>query len=123
MGAVGKLMLFGGFDGCHVRPRAYISGGEGISGGGAFPDVKVRVRATIIVLSASLVSGCAVSGYNAGAAEKHLVSAGLSRRAAVCVVDRMGPRFGADRLNARERPEPDELKAERVILKACGGKP
>jgi hypothetical protein len=82
--------------------------------------VKVSLRSAIIVLSASLVSGCAASGYNAGAAERHLVSAGLSRKAAACVVSHMGPRFGAERLNARDRPDPDELKVERAILKACG---
>jgi hypothetical protein len=84
--------------------------------------VKVHLRAGLIVLSASLVAGCAATGYNAGAAQRHLVSAGLSRKAAACVIGHMGPSFGADRLNARERPDPDEFKAERAILKACGVK-
>jgi hypothetical protein len=74
----------------------------------------------MIVLSASLASGCAVSGYNAAASQRHLVSAGVSRKAAECAVGRMGPRFGADRLNTRARPDPAELKAERTLLKACG---
>ena len=74
----------------------------------------------MIVLSASLVTGCAASGYNAAAAQQHLVSAGVSRKDAACIVGRMDPRFGVDRLNARERPDPDELKAERAIVKACG---
>jgi hypothetical protein len=84
--------------------------------------VKVHLRAAMIVLSASLVSGCAVSGYSASAAQQHLVSAGVSRKAATCVVGRMGHLFGADRLNVRERPDPVELKAERAILKGCGVK-
>jgi len=35
-------------------------------------------------------------------------------------VKRMGPLFGADRLNTRARPDPDELEAEQTLLKACG---
>ena len=74
----------------------------------------------MIVLSASLASGCAVSGYDAGALQRHLVGAGISPKAAACVVGRMGPRFGADRLSTRARPDPAELKAERALLSACG---
>ena len=88
----------------------------------AFPVGKVRLRAALIVLSVSVASGCAASRYDADAAQRHLVSAGLTRKAAACVVVRMGPRFGTDRLNARERPAADELNAERAILKACGVK-
>jgi hypothetical protein len=82
--------------------------------------VKVHLRAAMIVLSASLASGCAAHGYSAPAAQHHLVAVGVSPKAAACVVKHMGPRFGADRLNTRARPDPDELKAEQVLLKACG---
>jgi len=82
--------------------------------------VKVHLRAAMIVLSALLASGCAAHGYSAGAAQRHLVSAGISPKAAACVVKRMGPLFGADRLNTRARPDPDELEAEQALLKACG---
>jgi hypothetical protein len=81
--------------------------------------VKVLLRAALIVLSASLASGCAVSGYSPGSLQRHLVSSGLSRAEASCVSRKMGPRFGVSRLSARARPEPAELKAERAILKAC----
>jgi hypothetical protein len=84
------------------------------------PVVKVLVRAALIVLSAWLASGCAVSGYSAGSLQRHLVSSGLSPAEARCVVGHMGPRFGVSRLGARARPEAAELKAERAILKTCG---
>jgi hypothetical protein len=61
-----------------------------------------------------------VSGYNAGSLQRHLVSAGVSPKAAACVVGRMGPRFGTNRLSARARPDPAELAAERALFKACG---
>ena len=81
--------------------------------------MKVLLRAALIVLSASLASGCAVSGYSAGSMQRHLVSSGLSPAEARCVAGKMGPRFGVSRLGARARPEPAELTAERAILKAC----
>jgi hypothetical protein len=104
------MVLFGWFDGCHVRL------------GRTFPVVKVQLRAATIVLSAALATGCAVGGYDSGALQRHLVAAGIPARQAACVVDRMGPRFGADRLSSRSRPFADELKAERALLKACGAK-
>jgi hypothetical protein len=88
----------------------------------AFPGMKVCARAAVIVLIATAVSGCAASGYDAGALKSRLVSAGLSRAAATCVVDHMGPRFGDTRLGVHGDPTPAELKAERALLKACGVK-
>jgi hypothetical protein len=88
----------------------------------AFQGVNISARAAMIVLIATLVSGCAASGYDAGALKGRLVSAGLSRAEATCVVDHMGPRFGDTRLGVHGDPSAAELKAERALLKACGVK-
>ena len=84
--------------------------------------MKVHLRAAMIVLSASVLSGCAVGGYRAASLQDHLVGAGVPRKIASCVVRRMPARFGDSRLRARSSPGPDELAAERALLKACGYK-
>jgi len=82
-------------------------------------DGKLR-RAGLIVVIGMLLSACAASGYDAGGVRRHLVDAGVSPRAADCVVLRMGPRFGDERLGARAEPSAKEVEAERVLLRTCG---
>jgi hypothetical protein len=74
----------------------------------------------MIVLIALSVSGCAASGYDPAALRSQLIDVGLSQKAAACVVDHMGPRFGDARLGARTNPSAAERNAERTLLKACG---
>jgi hypothetical protein len=88
----------------------------------AFPAVKSSLRGVLIVLIATLLSGCAAAGYDSGAARRHLVGVGISSTAATCVVDHMSSRFGDGRLGARADPSAAELKAEQALLKVCGVK-
>jgi len=86
----------------------------------AFPAVKVLGRAATIVVIALSVSGCTARGYDPATLRTHLIDVGLSRHAAACVVDHMGPQFGDARLGARTDPTAAELNAQRKLLKACG---
>ena len=85
-------------------------------------DSKRFGRAGLIVAIGALCAACAAGGYDAGAVRRHLVDAGLSPKAADCVVLHMGPRFGEDRLSARADPTAAELAAERALLRTCGVK-
>ena len=76
----------------------------------------------MIVLIGTSAAGCASGGYNPGALERRLVSTGVSRRAAKCVIDAMTEKFGEDRLGGRADATADEVKAQRVLLTRCGVK-
>jgi hypothetical protein len=76
-------------------------------------------RAALIVAIGALLTGCAAGGYDAGAARRHLVDAGVSTKAADCVVLGMGPRFGDQRLGAHTEATSGERKAMRELLEAC----
>jgi hypothetical protein len=66
-----------------------------------------------------LLAGCAAGGYDADAARRHLVDAGLSEQVADCVVLGMGPRFGDQRLGAHTEARSDERKEMRELLESC----
>ena len=85
-------------------------------------DSKRLRRAGLIVAISALCAACAAGGYDAGAVRRHLVEAGLSPEAADCVVLRMGPRFGDERLAARADPTAAEIAAERALMRSCGVK-
>jgi len=82
-------------------------------------DGKLR-RAGLIVVIGMLLSACAASGYDAGGVRRHLVDAGVSPRAADCVVLRMGPVFGDERLGAHTEVNDSEVAAMRKLLRRCG---
>jgi hypothetical protein len=85
----------------------------------AFPGVKARARAVLIVLTVFLASGCAAGGYNADSLHDRLVEAGVRPARATCVIDAMVDKFGHDQLNARTAPIAAEINAERKLLRKC----
>ena len=80
-------------------------------------------RAGLIVLIAISAAGCATGSYDPNKLERRLESTGVSRAAAKCVMAKMTAKFGEPRLGGRENPSPEELKAERLLLRECGVKP
>ena len=82
-------------------------------------EMKRFRRAGLIVAIGALLTGCAASGYDAGAVRRHLVDAGVSPKAADCVVLHMGPRFGDERLGAHTEATSSERKAMRDLLETC----
>jgi len=85
-----------------------------------FTGVKRGARLSVIVLSAVLASACAAGGYSTSALRSRLVDAGLRPEQATCVLDKMVGRFGRAQLNARTAPIAAELRAEKILLRACG---
>jgi hypothetical protein len=85
-------------------------------------DEKRVRRAALIVAIGALLAGCAVGGYNADAARRHLVEAGLSEKAADCVVLGLGPRFGDERLDSHDEASSAERKAMRELLESCNAR-
>jgi hypothetical protein len=83
-------------------------------------DEKRFRRAGLIVAIGALLTGCAAGGYNAGSVRSHLVDAGVSPKAADCVVLRMGPVFGDERLGAHTEVNDSEVAAMRKLLRRCG---
>jgi hypothetical protein len=77
-------------------------------------------RAGSIVAIGLLLTGCAAGGYHAGSVRRHLIDAGVSPKAADCVVLHMGPRFGDERLGAHTEATNLEIEAMRALLKTCG---
>jgi hypothetical protein len=77
-------------------------------------------RAGLIVAIGALLTGCAAGGYNASSVRSHLVDAGLSAKAADCVVRHMGPLFGDVRLGAHDEAKSGEVAAMRKLLRSCG---
>ncbi len=84
---------------------------------------KSRLRAGLIVAIGILLSGCAAGGYNSGSVRRHLVGAGVSPKAADCVVLHLGPRIGEERLGAHTEATGAEIAAMRELLQTCGVKP
>ena len=76
-------------------------------------------RAALIVAIGALLTGCAAGSYNADATRSHLVDAGISQKAADCVVLGMVPRFGEERLGAHTEATSAERKAMRELLASC----
>jgi hypothetical protein len=76
-------------------------------------------RAGLIVVIGALLTGCAAGGYDAGSVHRHLVDAGLSAKEADCVVLRMGPRFGDERLGSHTEVTSVEIAAMRELLRGC----
>jgi len=83
---------------------------------------KRRFRAGLIVVIGVLLTGCAAGGYNPGSVRRHLVGAGVSPKAADCVVLHLGPRIGEARLAAHTEPTSAEIAAMRELLQTCGVK-
>jgi hypothetical protein len=81
-------------------------------------DEKRLRRAALIVAIGALLTGCAAGGYDAGAARRHLVDAGVPPAAADCVVLGMG-RFGDERLGLHTEASSDERQAMRELLETC----
>jgi hypothetical protein len=84
--------------------------------------VKRWFRVGAIVLIGVFASGCAESGYNPGALQRHLVNAGESPAVAKCVVNSMTAKFGVPHLGGRADPTKDELDAQRALMKKCGAR-
>ena len=84
-------------------------------------EKRFRRAALIVVIGASL-AGCAVSGYDADTTRRHLVGAGISEKAADCVVLAMGPRFGDKRLASHVEVTSSELAAMRKLLETCNAR-
>ena len=47
------------------------------------------------------------------------MSAGVSPKAAKCVINAMNDKFGQNRLGARVTPSADEAAAQRTLLRKC----
>ena len=82
-------------------------------------DEKRFRRAGLIVAIGALLTGCATGGYDAGSVRRHLVDAGVSAKDADCVVLRMGPRFGDERLGSHTEVTSGEIAAMRKLLRGC----
>ena len=80
------------------------------------------MRAGLIVLTATAVTGCAAGSYDPSSLERRLESTGVSPAAAKCVVEKMTDKFGERRLGGRDTASQEELQAERILLRQCGVK-
>jgi hypothetical protein len=89
---------------------------------GVRSDQKRFRRAGLIVAIGASLTGCAAGGYDAGAVRSHLIDAGVSPKAADCVVLHMGPRFGDKRLGAHIDASSDERAAMRELLETCNAR-
>ena len=84
--------------------------------------MKIGVRLGAIVLIGTLAAGCAAETKNARTLQKSLVSIGVSRAVAKCVVDGMTETFGDRRLGAQEAPTAAEIRAQKILVRKCGVK-
>jgi hypothetical protein len=82
-------------------------------------DEKWLRRAGPIVAIGVLLTGCAAGGYNAGSVRRHLVDAGVSPKAADCVVLHLGPLIGDERLSTHDKANSAEIAAVRKLLQTC----
>ena len=81
--------------------------------------MKIGLRLGTIVLIGTCAAGCAAGGYQPSALEKKLIAGGVAPAAAKCAIQGMTEKFGEPILSARVRPTPQEINAQRVILRRC----